>query len=73
MKKRVAAGAAWLYVTWYAWSVLANATELPEFLGPVLGLAVGAFVWVDPTNSIWTGRPDAPSRIVDSAGVPESA
>jgi hypothetical protein len=71
MKKRVAAGAVWLYVTWYAWSVLANATALPDFLGPFLGLAVAAFVWLDPTNRIWQARPAAPSRPADSAGVPD--
>ena len=69
MKKRVAAGAVWLYVTWYAWSVLANATGLPDFLGPFLGLAVAAFVWIDPTNRIWQAPPAAAPRIADSAGV----
>ena len=69
MKKRVVAGAIWLYVTWYAWSVLAIATGLPEHLGPFLGLAVGTFVWIDPTNRIWKARPVAPSRIADPAGV----
>ena len=71
MKKRVAAGAVWLYVTWYAWSVLANAAGLPEVLGPFLGLVVAAFVWADPTNKIWQARPVEPSRIADSAGVPD--
>ena len=71
MKKRVAAGAVWLYVTWYAWSVLANATGLPDVLGPFLGLAVAAFVWIDPTNRIWQVPLAAPSRVPDSAAVPD--
>lgn len=61
MKKRVLAGLLWFYATWYAWSLVAAFSGLPDLLGPVLGAAVAMFVAGDPFGRIWgtksVGRP----------------
>jgi hypothetical protein len=56
MKKRLLAAALWFYATWYGWSILADMTGMPVMLGPVIGLAVAAFVGMDPLHRIWTKR-----------------
>ena len=57
MKKRLLATVLWFYATWYAWSILADMTGMPALPGPAVGLAVAAFVGLDPMNRIWTKRP----------------
>jgi hypothetical protein len=45
---------------------------LPDMLGPVIGLAVAAFIGLDPMHRIWTKRPTpAPSTM--PAMEPETA
>jgi hypothetical protein len=56
MLKRVLAGLLWFYVTWYAWSVLAFATGLPDQLGVVVGATLGILVAADPARRIWSAR-----------------
>jgi hypothetical protein len=65
MAKRVITSVLWLFAAWYAWNVLAWAVGLPTIVGPLIGLAVGLFVGLDPLHAIWRRRPetssDAPS------------
>jgi len=53
MKKRILATALWFYAAWYAWSILADMTGMPGLLGPVVAVAIGAFVGLDPLHRIW--------------------
>ncbi len=74
MKKRILATALWFYAAWYAWSILANVTGMPDVLGPFVALAVGAFVWLDPMHRIWGPRPaPAPDAIGHPAMEPDAA
>lgn len=54
--KRYAAALLWFLAAWYTGSVIALLMGVPDFLGPVLGLAVGWFVGVDPRHVIWARR-----------------
>ena len=51
--KRLVAGVLWFYSVWYLGSVISNATGLPDLLGPILGVAAGLIVAVDPRHVIW--------------------
>jgi len=51
--KRYAAAALWLYATWYAGSAISALMGAPDLLGPVLGLATGFVVALDPRHLIW--------------------
>ncbi len=72
MKKRVLAGLLWFYATWYAWSVLASFIGLPDLLGPVIGVGVGALFAIDPLGWIWGNRKVDPAQ-PDARGVAELA
>jgi hypothetical protein len=61
MKKRLTAGVLWFFATWYAWDIVAYTLGLPILLAPFLGLAVGAFVVLDPMARIWAPKP-APAQ-----------
>ena len=56
MKKRLLASALWFYAMWYGWSILADMTGMPGAVGPIIGMAVALFVWMDPMHRIWTKR-----------------
>jgi hypothetical protein len=71
MLKRLLASVLWFYATWYGWSILADMTGLPDMLGPVLGLALAAFIGLDPMHRIWTRRP-APEPVATPALEPET-
>ena len=67
MKKRVAAGLLWFYVTWYAWAVIASFVGLTDLVGPVLAALVAALLAGDPMHRIWS-RADKPAGIRPEAG-----
>jgi hypothetical protein len=54
MFRRVLASLLWVWCIATAWSFLAWATGAPGELGLFVGLAVGAFVGMDPLHRIWT-------------------
>ena len=72
MKKRLFATVLWFYATWYGWSILADMAGWPDMLGPVIGLAVAAFVGLDPMHRIWAKLP-APAPVTMPAMEPETA
>ena len=51
--KRIAAAVLWFYAFWYLGSMIAGVVGTPDLLGPVLGLAAGLIVGVDPRHLIW--------------------
>jgi hypothetical protein len=53
MAKRVAAFCLWGFTTWYAFAYLAAYFGVPELLGPIVGVAVGSYVALDPRGRIW--------------------
>jgi hypothetical protein len=53
MKKRTLATALWFFAGWYAGSVLLWVIGVDAPLGIVLGIAAGAFVWLDPLDRLW--------------------
>ena len=67
MKKRIAAGLLWFYVTWYAASLLGLVTTVPDLLGPTLGLALGVFVAWDPMNRLWSRFPARQTAVATGA------
>jgi hypothetical protein len=62
MVKRVVAALLWFYITWVLWNVVAYATGVSIFFGPVLGFAAAAVIAGDPFKVIWK-----PSESVASA------
>jgi hypothetical protein len=53
MKKRNLATALWFFAGWYAGSILLWVLGVEAPLGIALGVAAGAFVWVDPIHLLW--------------------
>jgi hypothetical protein len=54
--KRIAVTALWLYAFWTLGSAVAFFAGLPDLLGPVLGVAAGLIVGIDPRRLIWSRR-----------------
>ena len=65
MVKQVVSSFLWFFTVAWGWNYVALLTGLPSIIGLGLGVAAGAFVWVDPFHLI---RP-APA---DAHGVPAS-
>jgi hypothetical protein len=59
MRKRVFASLLWLYAGWYAGSTLAWAFGVGASFGPILGVALGTLVFVDPRGAIWHDKPSS--------------
>ncbi|MBI3751833.1 MAG: hypothetical protein HY263_09300 [Chloroflexi bacterium] len=51
--KRYVVAVLWFLAVWTAASALVVYASWPGPLAPALGLAVGAFVWLDPTGRLW--------------------
>jgi hypothetical protein len=63
--KRLVAGLIWALVVMWAGAYVTLYTGLPAMVNLPFGLAVGAFVVVDPMGRIWpraTERPTAPQE-----------
>jgi len=56
--KRLVATCLWFYAFWYLGSMIAAFAGVPDLLGPLLGLAAGGVVGIDPRRRIWA-RPAA--------------
>ncbi len=55
--KRLLAATLWFYAAWYAGSLLAAVIGVPDLIGPVVGIAAGLIVGVDPRHLIWNRSP----------------
>ena len=51
--KRFVAATLWLYAFWYIGSTISVIMGMPDLLGPVLGIAAGLIVGIDPRRVIW--------------------
>lgn len=65
--KRLVASVLWFYSCWYAGSMAATLLGLPDF-GPVLGIAAGLLVGLDPRHLIWNRTPSPERSASSSAG-----
>lgn len=72
MTKRVLAGILWFFATWYAWNIFASFAGLSEVAGPILGLATGLLLAVDPLGRIWS-VPAADTAKADVPAIAEPA
>jgi hypothetical protein len=61
MNRRIVAALLWVWCIATAWAFLAFFTGAPADLGPFVGLAVGAFVGMDPLHRIWVKPETAPA------------
>ncbi len=52
--KRTAVALLWGYAFWYAGAMLASVFNAPEVFGPILGVATGVLVAVDPRGHFWS-------------------
>ena len=62
MVKQVASGVLGLFAVAWGWNYVAVLTGLPSSVGFGLGLAVAAFVALDPFHLIWTTAPQGPAQ-----------
>ncbi len=53
MIKRALSALLWFVAASYTWNVIAWVTDLPVLAGPVVAVAVAAFIAVDPMHRIW--------------------
>jgi hypothetical protein len=58
MVKRVLAFVLWGFMAWYAMNFIAYLMGAPDVIGPIIGLAVGLLVFLDPFHVFWS-RPKA--------------
>jgi len=68
--KRYLATVLWFYAFWCLGSMIAGLLGVPDLIGPVLGLAAGFIVGVDPRRVIWahpTATTQAPARASTAA------
>ena len=54
MTKRVLATFLWFYVSWYAGALVADFIHVSPVLGPIMGIAAGVLIAMDPGRIIWT-------------------
>jgi hypothetical protein len=59
MKKRVASTILWFYASWYATQMAAYFLGFEgagDVVGPIVGVAVGLLIAVDPRRILWARR-----------------
>ena len=73
--KRLAVSALWGYAFWYAGAMLASIFSGPEVFGPILGIAAGLLVGIDPRGLFWATakNPDRVARRLEPMAHPEGA
>ena len=73
MAKRITGAGLWGFVAFVAWEIGWSFLGIPREPGPILGLLVGAVVFLDPRGAFW-GRararagPPAPEPALDTSG-----
>jgi hypothetical protein len=66
-RTRVIAGVLWFFAVWGGWNVAGSVFDVPQIIGPVLGLILGLIVVYDPLRAIWPAR-RAPSASSGETG-----
>ena len=61
--KRLVAGMLWFYAFWTLGSVVSSVLGIPDLLGPIVGVAAGLIIGLDPRHVIWR----KPSAAVEAA------
>ena len=56
MKRLIAGSLLWFLSFWFMYELVWSLTGLPRIVGPVIGLAVAATVWIDPMHWFWPVR-----------------
>lgn len=65
--KRLIAGPLWFISFALMYELLWSLTGVPRIAGPVIALAVGVTVWIDPMHWFW---PVSPERSTTAAPAP---
>jgi hypothetical protein len=63
MIKRAVSAVLWLFVVAWAWNYASALLGVPQLVGPLLGVVVGAFVGIDPFGLFFPRHPTTPPRI----------
>ncbi len=53
MVKRIIATPLWFIAIWALWDLVAFAFGVPRVVGPLLAVAISAFVAIDPAHLFW--------------------
>lgn len=53
MKKRALVAVLWFYTFWYAGAMIASVAGISPLLGPILAIAAGVLIAVDPRHRVW--------------------
>ncbi len=53
MVKRAVSVPLWFFAGWTLYNLVAFVTGAPQYAGPVIGLALAAFVGLDPLHLFW--------------------
>ena len=70
LMKRYLATALWFFAFWSLGSMVAALLGVPDLIGPVLAVAAGVIVGVDPRRVIWahpTATTQAPAKASTTA------
>jgi hypothetical protein len=73
MAKRVIAFLLWGFTAWYAMAYVVELTGGPALVAPLVGLAVGALIAVDPRHLIWDRRERTSEARTEPATEPQGA
>lgn len=63
--KRLVATLLWGYAFWYLGAFLASTFSAPEVFGPIMGIAAGALVGIDPRGLFWARATHPNPRIAN--------
>jgi hypothetical protein len=73
MAKRALITFLWFYSFWYLGNTLALYLGLPDILGPILGIAAGTLVAIDPRRIVWNAGSRRTAETVAPPVVPAGA
>jgi hypothetical protein len=73
MLKRSLAVLLWFYTGWYAGALVAYHLGISEILGPIIGVAAGGLIAVDPRRIIWVAQAEAAPAPARRTSAPDPA
>lgn len=71
--KRLIAGPLWFISFALMYELLWSLTGVPRIAGPVIALAVGVTVWIDPMHWFWPVATDRTTAVMPSSALQVSA